>query len=78
MREEKTWVDRAAEISKFDLVTNMVNEFPELQGVMGKKYALQKGEPLEVAQAINEHYQPRHADDEIPDVNNWSNSQYCG
>ena len=65
--QEKTWVDRAAEISKFDLVTNMVNEFPELQGVMGKKYALQKGEPLEVAQAINEHYQPRHADDEIPE-----------
>ena len=64
--KEKEWADRAAEISKFDLVTNMVNEFPELQGVMGEKYALQKGEQPEVARAINEHYQPRHADDEVP------------
>ncbi|RST73849.1 glycine--tRNA ligase subunit beta [Siminovitchia acidinfaciens] len=59
--------DRAAAISKFDLVTNMVDEFPELQGIMGEKYALQKGEQAEVARAINEHYQPRHAQDEIPE-----------
>lgn len=58
--------DRAAAISKFDLVTNMVGEFPELQGIMGEKYALQKGEQEEVARAINEHYQPRHAQDGIP------------
>ncbi|KKK33163.1 glycine-tRNA synthetase subunit beta [Mesobacillus campisalis] len=55
--------DRAAEISKFDLVTQMVYEFPELQGIMGEKYALQKGEHPAVAQAINEHYKPRNAGD---------------
>ncbi|MDQ0213910.1 glycyl-tRNA synthetase beta chain [Oikeobacillus pervagus] len=59
-------IDRAAELSKFDLVTHMVYEFPELQGVMGEKYALQKGEDVEVAKAINEHYQPRSADDVTP------------
>ncbi|MBP2241660.1 glycyl-tRNA synthetase beta chain [Cytobacillus eiseniae] len=64
--EEKVIVDRAAEIAKFDLVTNMVYEFPELQGFMGEKYALQKGEKQEVAKAINEHYMPRNADDETP------------
>ncbi|RLQ98188.1 glycine--tRNA ligase subunit beta [Falsibacillus albus] len=64
--EELQLVDRAAEISKFDLVTHMVYEFPELQGFMGEKYALQKGEDPAVAQAINEHYQPRHADDISP------------
>ena len=63
---EKEKVDRAAEICKFDLVTQMVYEFPELQGIMGEKYAQQKGEDPEVARAINEHYEPRHADDEAP------------
>ena len=58
--------DRAAQISKFDLVSQMVYEFPELQGIMGEKYALQKGESPEVAVAINEHYMPRNADDSIP------------
>lgn len=67
--EERKLTDRAASISKFDLVTNMVNEFPELQGVMGEKYAIQKGEKKEVAEAINEHYKPRHADDSIPASN---------
>ncbi|RFU65742.1 glycine--tRNA ligase subunit beta [Peribacillus glennii] len=57
---------RAAKIAKFDLVTHMVYEFPELQGYMGEKYALLMGEPKEVAAAINEHYMPRHADDSIP------------
>ncbi|MFT8320353.1 MAG: glycine--tRNA ligase subunit beta [Bacillus sp. (in: firmicutes)] len=61
--EEKRNASRAAQIAKFDLVTNMVYEFPELQGLMGEKYALQKGEKTEVAKAINEHYMPRHADD---------------
>ncbi|MFC5466628.1 glycine--tRNA ligase subunit beta [Lederbergia graminis] len=60
---------KAAEISKFDLVSNMVNEFPELQGVMGEKYALQQGVDRDIALAIKEHYQPQHADDEIPSSN---------
>ncbi len=65
--EQKQASDRAAEICKFDLVTNMVNEFPELQGLMGEKYARQKGEKEAVALAINEHYMPRNADDETPE-----------
>lgn len=67
--QEKAAADRAAEICKFDLVTNMVNEFPELQGWMGEQYALQKGESPEVAKAIKEHYQPRHAKEEAPASN---------
>jgi glycyl-tRNA synthetase beta chain len=61
--QEKSLADRAAEICKFDLVTQVVYEFPELQGFMGEKYALQKGEAKEVAAAINEHYKPRDAED---------------
>ncbi|GGM31353.1 glycine--tRNA ligase beta subunit [Paraliobacillus quinghaiensis] len=57
---------RAAQISKFDLVTNMVNEFTKLQGVMGEKYASLFGENEHVAKAINEHYMPRHANDALP------------
>ncbi|MEN1970677.1 glycine--tRNA ligase subunit beta [Lentibacillus sp. N15] len=57
---------RAAQISKFDLMTNMVNEFTDLQGIMGEKYALFFGEDKLVAQAIAEHYLPRHATDELP------------
>lgn len=60
---EKKLADRAAEICKFDLVTQMVYEFPELQGFMGEKYAILKGEEKEVAIAINEHYMPRNAGD---------------
>jgi glycyl-tRNA synthetase beta chain len=60
--EEQKAVDRAAEICKFDLVTHMVYEFPELQGFMGEKYAIQKGEDPLVAKAINEHYMPRNAE----------------
>jgi glycyl-tRNA synthetase beta chain len=67
--EEQKYVDRAAEICKFDLVTNMVYEFPELQGLMGEKYALQKGEHQDVAHAINEHYMPRNAEDSTPASN---------
>ncbi|PJN90853.1 glycine--tRNA ligase subunit beta [Bacillus sp. mrc49] len=64
--KEKELALRAAEIAKFDLVSHMVYEFPELQGYMGEKYALLKGEAKEVAAAINEHYMPRHADDDVP------------
>ncbi|MFC4320813.1 glycine--tRNA ligase subunit beta [Litchfieldia salsa] len=59
-------VNRTAEICKFDLVTHMVYEFPELQGLMGEKYALINGEDEAVAKAINEHYMPRHAEDDVP------------
>ena len=57
---------RAAEIYKFDLVTNMVGEFPELQGIMGEIYAKNYGETPEVARAIREHYMPISADGELP------------
>lgn len=67
--EDQKTADRAAEISKFDLVTHMVYEFPELQGFMGEKYARQKGESESVAVAINEHYMPRNADDSTPKSN---------
>lgn len=58
---------RAAEICKFDLVTEMVNEFPELQGIMGEIYGYHYGETKEVAQAIREHYYPLQANSELPD-----------
>ncbi len=51
--------ERAAHLAKADLVTGMVGEFPELQGVMGRYYALHDGEPPEVADAIRDHYAPR-------------------
>ncbi|MFC4808242.1 glycine--tRNA ligase subunit beta [Paenibacillus sp. GCM10023250] len=57
---------RTAEICKFDLVTQMVYEFPELQGIMGEDYARKAGEREAVARAINEHYQPRFAGDRAP------------
>jgi len=59
---------RAASLAKCDLVTNMVGEFPELQGIMGRYYAEADGEPAEVAQAIAEHYLPRGAGDALPDT----------
>ncbi|HEY9828629.1 MAG TPA: glycine--tRNA ligase subunit beta, partial [Stenomitos sp.] len=59
-------VDRAAELCKADLVTQMVGEFPELQGIMGEKYALASKESTSVATAIAEHYLPRSADDVLP------------
>lgn len=64
--ETKQDADRTAEIAKFDLVTGMVYEFPELQGYMGERYARIKGERETVAVAINEHYMPRHAEDNVP------------
>lgn len=59
-------VSRTAEICKFDLVTQMVYEFPELQGVMGEDYARKAGEREAVAKAIFEHYQPRFAGETAP------------
>lgn len=57
---------RTAEICKFDLMTNMVGEFPELQGVMGEKYARYFGEDATVAQAVKEHYYPTQSNGDIP------------
>lgn len=57
---------RAVALAKCDLVTEMVLEFPELQGIMGRYYAEQDGEPAEVAQALEEQYLPRFASDAIP------------
>ncbi len=57
---------RAAALAKCDLLTGMVGEFPELQGTMGRYYALADGEPPDVATAIGEHYLPRFAGDELP------------
>lgn len=57
---------RAAELSKADLVTGMVTEFTELQGIMGREYALLDGESPVVARAIDEQYMPRFAGDELP------------
>ncbi len=57
---------RAAEIAKTDLLTDMVGEFPELQGIMGSYYALHDGEQPEVASACSEHYMPRFAGDTLP------------
>lgn len=57
---------RAAYLAKADLVTNMVFEFTELQGIMGREYAKQSGEEQSVATAIFEHYLPRFADDQLP------------
>lgn len=62
----RTNIQRAALLCKADLVTQMVYEFPELQGVMGQKYALASGESEAVATAIEEHYLPRGADDRLP------------
>lgn len=64
--EEKADADRAAYLSKSDLATGMVTEFTEIQGEMGKEYALLDGEKANVAQAIFEQYMPRFAGDILP------------
>jgi glycyl-tRNA synthetase len=64
--DETAWALRAAHLCKADLATQMVVEHTSLQGVMGRQYALESGEPPETAQAILEHYQPRSADGELP------------
>jgi glycyl-tRNA synthetase beta chain len=58
--------DRAAELAKCDLATEMVREFPELQGIVGGLYARAQGEPVEVADAVYDHYRPVGLDDPIP------------
>lgn len=58
--------DQAALLSKADLLTDMVGEFPELQGIMGRYYALHDGLPAEIADAIEDHYKPRFAGDALP------------
>ena len=60
--------ERAAELAKADLLTGMVGEFPELQGVMGRYYALHDGEPSAVADAIRDHYAPKGPGDAVPAV----------
>ncbi|WP_368504796.1 glycine--tRNA ligase subunit beta [Alkalihalophilus sp. As8PL] len=64
--KEREVADRIAEINKFDLVTQMVYEFPELQGRMGEVYAELSGEPKEVTTGIKEHYMPKFAGDKSP------------
>jgi glycyl-tRNA synthetase beta chain len=61
--------ERGAQLAKADLLTDMVGEFPELQGIMGTYYARHDGEPEEVALAASEHYQPRFAGDALPTTN---------
>ncbi|CCO09109.1 glycine--tRNA ligase subunit beta [Desulforamulus hydrothermalis] len=64
--QTKEKIQRAALLAKADLVTNMVYEFPELQGEMGREYALRNGEDPLVAEAVFEHYLPRFAGDNLP------------
>jgi glycyl-tRNA synthetase beta chain len=66
--QQREIIERTALLCKVDLVSQMVYEFPELQGVMGEKYALASGEPQEVARGIFEHYLPRGADDSLPET----------
>ncbi len=64
--DKKDYLFRANKLSKCDLLTEMVKEFDELQGIMGMHYALKQGENEEVAKAIYEHYLPRSAEDQLP------------
>jgi glycyl-tRNA synthetase beta chain len=66
LEADLTLIDRTAQLAKADLVTQMVKEFPELQGQMGYYYALSSGEPISVATGIREHYQPKGAGDTLP------------
>src|ERR1700722_4418381 len=66
MHVDRTAAERAAELCKCDLATAMVGEFPDLQGTMGRYYALHDKEPQDVADAIREHYLPRGAGDALP------------
>jgi glycyl-tRNA synthetase beta chain len=67
LKADALQAERAAWLSKADLLTGMVGEFPELQGVMGRYYALNDGEPHAVADAIEAHYRPRFAGDRLPE-----------
>ncbi len=66
MGKDRATAERAAELCKCDLLSAMVGEFPDLQGVMGGYYAAADGEAPEVASAIREHYLPRGAGDALP------------
>jgi glycyl-tRNA synthetase beta chain len=66
LRSSRDDVIRAAQLAKADLLTAMVGEFPSLQGIMGRVYALHDGEKPAVAQAIEEHYLPLRAGGETP------------
>ncbi|CAM3715879.1 glycine--tRNA ligase subunit beta [Polynucleobacter brandtiae] len=65
---DESLASRAAEIAKTDLLTDMVGEFPELQGIMGRYYATYDGEHEDVASACSEHYRPRFAGDALPET----------
>ena len=66
LKADENLASRAAEIAKTDLLTDMVGEFPELQGIMGAYYAKHDGESADVASACSEHYMPRFAGDSLP------------
>ena len=66
LKVDSTQLSRAALLCKADLMSEMVLEFPELQGTMGKYYAQLEGEPAAVAQALEQHYQPRFSGDALP------------
>jgi len=66
LRFDAPLAERAALLSKCDLLTDMVGEFPALQGIMGRYYALHDGEDPQLAQALDEQYQPRFAGDALP------------
>lgn len=63
---DEDFAEKAARLAKADLVSEMVYEFPELQGAMGRYYAQQQGEPGAVADAIKEHYKPQGPTDQVP------------
>jgi glycyl-tRNA synthetase beta chain len=65
---DRALAERAAQLAKCDLLSSMVGEFPELQGIMGRYYALADGEPADVAAAIDEHYLPRGAGGALPNT----------
>lgn len=65
---ERSMAERSALLAKADLLTGMVSEFPDLQGIMGRYYALEQGEDEEIANAIEQQYLPRFAGDGLPDT----------
>jgi glycyl-tRNA synthetase beta chain len=67
LNTESAWVERAALLAKADLLTSMVGEFPELQGTMGRYYALAEGEPEDIAAAIEEQYLPKVSGGPLPE-----------
>jgi glycyl-tRNA synthetase beta chain len=69
LKADAAQAERAAELAKADLLTGMVGEFPELQGIMGRYYALHDQESATVADAIEAHYRPRFAGDKLPEGN---------